>query len=522
LTLSSRAHRFSVVAVVSAIVLIALLLILHLNKGVFTYVIDDPYIHLVLARSLAAGHYGFNAGESSSPSSSILFPFVLVPFVTAGLGTVAPLIINIVALLITTYLLHRWLTDEMAATGFMASALTLTFVLTFSLVNMVFVGMEHSLQLLIGFIVCRGVSRIGSGLQAGWSFWAAVVIGPLIRYEMLAMSFSALAFTAWRTRRFGAPALAAAAVCLMVGGFGAFLVSRGLWWLPGSVMSKIPYLSQPGFSTLRTVRRFVTDFLGNADTQPGTLMAGLACLSIAGAMRRPDRTGYAVLAMLWLLAELLAGQVGWYRRYELWAVTSISLMAVATWAPLKETIGSLRPVPLTAAAMCLLIATSPYLVLLERIPTGANNIYNQQYQMGLFVQRLGVRSIAVNDVGLIGWMNPGVYVFDVIGLASPETLAHRRCCPDDAEWMDEMARRHGVQLILIYDSWVPARPASWTKIGELRLAGKLVTPAFSVVSIYGANSAVATDLAPKLAALAPNLPPEATLSFTPSAQTLSQ
>jgi len=520
--LSNFAHRCWVLALVGAIVLAEFLLILYLNKGVFTYALDDPYIHLVLARSLATGHYGFNPGEASSPSSSILFPFLLVPFVRIGLGTVAPLIINTVALLMTTYLLHRWLTDEMGATGFMSSMLTLTFVLTCSLVNMVFVGLEHSVQLMIGFIVCRGIARVDADRPAGWSFWASVVAGPLIRYELLAISFGALAFVAWRTRRFRAPVLAAAAVCITVDGFGVFLVSRGLWWLPESVMSKIPYLSQPGFSTVRLVRRIATDFLANADTQPGTLMLGLTGLTIAGAMRRPEKTWCAVLAMLWLLAELLVGQVGWYRRYELWTLTAIFLMTVAAWAPLTESIGCLRPVPTLAGALCLLIGTSPYLVLLERTPTGANNIYNQQYQLGLLVQRLGVRSIAVNDVGVIGWLNPNVHVFDVIGLASPETLAHRRCCPDDAEWMDEMARRHGVQLVLIYDSWVPARPASWTKIGELRLSGKLVTPASSVVSIYGANSAVATDLAPKLAALAPDLPPEATLSFAPSAQTLSQ
>jgi hypothetical protein len=439
-----------------------------------------------------------------------------------GLGNVAALIINTVALLITTYLLHRWLTDEMGATGFIASMLTLGFVLTCNLVNMVFVGLEHSLQLLLGFIVCRGVARIDTNRPAGFSFWVSVVAGPLIRYELLALSFGALAFAAWRTRRFGAPVAAAAAVCVTVGGFGAFMVSRGLWWLPGSVMSKIPYLSEPGFSTLRVLRRFETDFLGNADTQPGTLMVGLAGVTIAGAMRRPERVWYAVLATLWLVAELFFGQTGWYRRYELWTLTSILFMAVAAWAPLKESIGSLRPVPLIAATMCLLIGTSPYLLLLERTPTGANNIYNQQYQLALFVQRLGVRSIAVNDIGVIGWLNPNVHLFDVVGLASPESLAHRRCCPDDAEWMEDTARRHGVQLILIYDSWVPARPTSWAKIAELQLVGKRVTPASSVVSIYGANAAVTRDLAPKLAALAPDLPPEATLSFTPSAQTLSQ
>ncbi|HKL20996.1 MAG TPA: hypothetical protein VJ904_04275 [Tichowtungia sp.] len=54
--------------------------ILYLNGGVFTYSLDDAYIHLSLAEQIHHGHYGINAGEYSSPSSSVLCPFLLAPF----------------------------------------------------------------------------------------------------------------------------------------------------------------------------------------------------------------------------------------------------------------------------------------------------------------------------------------------------------------------------------------------------------------------------------------------------------
>lgn len=50
------------------------------TKGHFTYTLDDPYIHLALAKNIWLGHYGINPGEMSSPSSSLLWPFVLAPF----------------------------------------------------------------------------------------------------------------------------------------------------------------------------------------------------------------------------------------------------------------------------------------------------------------------------------------------------------------------------------------------------------------------------------------------------------
>jgi hypothetical protein len=270
------------------------------------------------------------------------------------------------------------------------------------------------------------------------------------------------------------------------------------------------------------LQRLAIDFLGNAGSQPGALLASLAALSVAGAMRRRDKTCYAVMAVLWMLAELVAGQVGWYRRYELWVATAICFVAVAAWAPISEWSRKLRLVPLMAAAVCVFVATNPHLLLIERTPIAANNIYNQQYQMGLLVQRLGVRSIAVNDIGAVGWMNPDVYVLDLIGLASVDVLKHKRCCPDDARWLEETAAGHGVELILIYDSWFQVRPEIWTKIGELQLIGKRITPGDAKVSIYAPNPKAAAVLAPRLAALALNLPPMAQLTPASSAHPGSQ
>src|SRR5262245_18537055 len=54
--------------------------ILVLNEGHLVYNLDDPYIHLALAENIARGQYGVNLEEVSAPSSSILWPLLLVPF----------------------------------------------------------------------------------------------------------------------------------------------------------------------------------------------------------------------------------------------------------------------------------------------------------------------------------------------------------------------------------------------------------------------------------------------------------
>jgi len=53
--------------------LLGLIAILVLNKGTFTYTLDDPYIHLAVAEQIASGHYGINSTEFSAPCSSAIW-----------------------------------------------------------------------------------------------------------------------------------------------------------------------------------------------------------------------------------------------------------------------------------------------------------------------------------------------------------------------------------------------------------------------------------------------------------------
>ncbi|HWE27085.1 MAG TPA: hypothetical protein VHB97_03740, partial [Polyangia bacterium] len=68
------------VAACALIVAVATALMLVHNHGHFYYPLDDPYIHLRVAQRIWHGGYGINAGEFSSPCSSVLWPFLLAPF----------------------------------------------------------------------------------------------------------------------------------------------------------------------------------------------------------------------------------------------------------------------------------------------------------------------------------------------------------------------------------------------------------------------------------------------------------
>src|SRR5262245_56347932 len=110
----------------------------------FNYSLDDPYIHLAMARGIASGTYGLNPGETSSPSSSVIWPFLLVPFVHL-FGTWLPLLLNalfsVVACLFLGHLLRRWYLDQHPNLSlFFQLALAALLVITANLVGLTYVG----------------------------------------------------------------------------------------------------------------------------------------------------------------------------------------------------------------------------------------------------------------------------------------------------------------------------------------------------------------------------------------------
>lgn len=97
---------------------VLLLSVLAINGGTLIYTLDDPYIHIDLARQIFAGHYGINPGEFSAPSSSVLWPFILAPFTPLGpVQLWLPLVLNVLFSFLTFSLLSQRLQDAGVCTG---------------------------------------------------------------------------------------------------------------------------------------------------------------------------------------------------------------------------------------------------------------------------------------------------------------------------------------------------------------------------------------------------------------------
>lgn len=502
---------------------IELVILLALSEGRFNYSLDDPYIHLTLAKQITGGTYGINPGEASSPASSVIWPFLLVPFVAVGVGTLAPLAINLAATLVSLALLdgllRRALADRLAGRFEPLAALLLcAFTLATNLIGLIFTGMEHSLQVMIALAVVRGMIELVQDGAPPWYFAPALVIGPLVRYECLALTAPALLLLLSR-RRFGLAAGVGLLVALSLGSFSLYLRSLGLDALPASVQAKA-FESLPGVSWLPvepTLQRLLS-------TRDGALLRIATALLICRLVALPSASADRDLAGCFSFAallHLLVGRFGWFGRYEIyiWAASLAGLIYLyrAQLAGLFERLGQARAA--VTLATVVVLGCSTYLMPTMQTPAAARDTYLQQYQMSRFVADYYRGPVAVNDIGWVAF-GGDTYVLDLYGLASAEAL-RMRLSRSDPQWMADLAASRGAGLAMIYDRWFPRLPSGWQRVAELRLPGPPVAAADRTVAFYITSPAYEPAIRSALARFAADLPADASLHLIDQAAGLS-
>jgi hypothetical protein len=450
----------------------------HLTCGV-VYSLDDPYIHLALARQILHGHYGINPGEFAAPASSILWPFLLAPFSFTRLVEFLPLAINLGALVVAVWWLQRWL--ETWLSPWWALVATAALALALNLYGLVLTGMENSLQVTLAIIVALSLMRE----KLGWPFWLSVVLLPLIRYEGLAISLPVLALLVLKPGR-RLPALAAAAIVVgVVVGFSLFLHSHGVGLLPSSVLAK---------STLTLLYKLPSlDTLWNNIEQQ--LFFLVIALFAAVLFVREGRVGEAVLLVLApTVAHLMFGRYGWFGRYHIYFAAWIVILFVTVYA--RAGLARLR---FLSAALGLWFAYASFDSMAATLttPLASRNIADQHRQMAIIARDYLDEPVAVNDLGFVSFYARH-YLLDLGGLASYEAL-QARSNPASEAWIADLMARHHVEQAMVYDGLFPRRPANWIRVATLHLPSPWVAVGDDKVAFYSTSPEAAARLRQALA-----------------------
>ena len=531
---AERVAFLLVLVVTGAILLGMILSILKLNNGTFIYSMDDPYIALALSDQISHGNYGINAGLHAAPASSILFPFLLAAAAGSSFHPCLPLIINCLALFATLAFLWRLFAHlGLAENTFGVVALgagLLLLAICLNLIGVVFTGLEHSLHIAEVAACVYGIALFLDTRKMPPWLPAVIVLGPLLRYEGLALSLGALVVLALRGR-WRTAATAFAFIVLFLGGFSVFLVKLGLPLLPSSILSKSDFAAKGmGGAGMGVLFSFGMNAWKMAHNPAGFAMLVIGVAAAVVCIRelpaKPWRwTAQGLMALLLVCmigGHAAAGQFGWLDRYEDYALLGTAAIGIClSRKAIRNALSNKkrRLLYTCAAAAALAAICSRYIASTWLVPFYANNIYEQQFQMHRFVNDFYRAPVAVNDLGLVSYHNPN-FVLDLGGLAS-EPARKLRFGDSDAEDYRAFVDGSKVHLVIIYDEWFEDQiPGSWVKVASMDLSRERVSSAEKEVQFYATDVPRASILRPELQSFSRSLPPGVKLTiYSPDAET---
>ncbi|MDP6706590.1 MAG: hypothetical protein QF893_09630 [Alphaproteobacteria bacterium] len=486
--------------------------------GHLVYTIDDPYIHLAMAENIVRGVYGVNLGEFSSPSSSVIYPFILALTEMLGLGMAGPLVVNLAAAGLSVWLLldHFWsrAVPRDGNTYVFALALSPLLVFLINALALPMTGMEHALHVLAVVLVMRGLILAAETGRVGPSLAIAIVLTPFVRFEGLALSGAALLGLAL-LRRWRLALLLGLLLGLLLAAYAGFVHSLDLPVLPSSVMVKSDIVANLARSRglLKAVNDVADNLFKSVENRSGLVLA-LAICALMMVARRGDDTRrrlrspeavVAIVAGLALAAHLLAGLYGWFWRYEVYA---FAIAAVAGIYVFRAELAALQSQRLYVAQFALLLATvtvaTPYIYAAYLTPAASRGVYEQHHQMHRFATELFPRSVAVNDIGRVSYRNDS-YVLDLFGLGSETVRRLKAARRFDAAAIERLARERSVDYAMIYAHRFWGRiPASWCPVAVLE--SEKVSAASGEVWFYLTRPEALEDLRRALARFRATLP----------------
>jgi hypothetical protein len=493
--------------------------------GHLVYSLDDPYIHLALAESIASGGHGVNAGEFASPSSSVIFPLIMAVTTLAGLGDRGPLVVNLVACGVAMWVLagfvFRHAGGAVSPVRFWLLVLTAPLVmLAVNALGLPMMGMEHGLHVLVAIAVVAGLADMAETGRTTPALLAAIVVCALIRFEGLALALAAIAALA-AERHFREAAATLGAIVAALSVYALAMGAMGLPLLPSSVLVKsgasAALVDGQGGALVGQMRRSFT--LALRDRMGMRLAAG-GLIVIAGLIAKcwlpagPSRRGAVVVgavALAAIVAHLLLGQYQ-QSRYEVYAIAVMIMAVVYLAAPLLRRAGAPG---IAALALLAGLVGLPYVSTVQRTPAASRNIYEQQYQMHRFATQFFPAPVAVNDLGWVAYRNDG-YVLDLWGLGSEEVRTLTRREGRTAETVGRLAAAHSIAYAMVYDEWfADAIPPHWCRVATLHTSR--VTAGSAEVAIYAVDPQRTAALLAALAAFGPTLPAGARLDLAPVA-----
>jgi hypothetical protein len=502
------------------------------NQGHLVYALDDAYIHMAIAKNVALhGVWGVTRYGFSSCSSSLLWTLVLsATYVIVAVSELAPLILNVVFATALVWLVHTLLRKRGFPAGFRCVVL-LSIVFLTPLPALIFSGMEHILHTLVtvSFVylsaeaLSREELRKGNALSFGEAL--LLLLSPLVimvRYEgMFLVVVVCILFLA-RKRFLLSLGLGGLGI-LPVTIYGLISVSKGWLFLPNSVLLKG---NMPSLFSIKALT--LVDYSRNQqvikDPQILILILAASILFLLHYEREKRIWKSPMIMNIIFIATTLLhiqfARTGYFFRYEAYLIALgivVIALSLGEYVPGSFSIKIDRflvPRYLAIAGIVFLaypFALSPFLWRgvdsLRRIPQATANIYEQQYQMGLFLSEYYQgATVAAHDIGAINFL-ADIKCVDLAGLGSMEVAAAKRESGYFSQEIFESARNKA-KIAIVYDEILERYvriPPEWIQVGRWAVTDN-VALGHHVVSFYAVDPTEKDRLAANLQDFSSHMP----------------
>lgn len=471
-------------------VLLTVLNVLKYTSGTFSYPLDDTFIHMTLARNLVEYHnWGIHPHEfgpaSSSPLYTLLLAGAYVLFPEMGM---IPLYFNLVAGVLVVYYLQKFLSRQGLSPLQQLPVLGAAVVLT-PLSALILVGMEHTLHCLFAIVFLDRFSRatdFGGGQSKSNMIWLMLVTVGLtgLRYESLFL-IAAAGWLLLVKRKFWLMALLLMAAMMPVLVFGLYSVRQGGYFLPNPVLLKtIP----AHFSGKLTFLEFLyVKLLFPSDGLSRLVMLRLLLVLMLTYLVCYKFYKEYLMGLDWLLMitgqimlHLLFAGMGNFYRYEAYLIfLSVAVLGLIFMKMPRIKI-RLRFKIITLLILFLAFWISAPLLLrawraIYTAPRACKNIFEQQVQMGRFVEKYYLRdAVAVNDIGYVSYCSKGD-VLDLVGIGDMELAREKLNRRLTSSLLNQLVEKRNVKLIMVYDSWFEGLlPGTWVRVGSWKIENNII------------------------------------------------
>ena len=496
------------------------------NHGLMVYPLDDAYIHMAMAKNFSqSGVWGVTRYGFTPASSSLAWTLLLsLTYYLGGANQLAPLLWNLVFGVLVLAVAHALLSWYKAPAAVKFAGL-LGLILLVPLPVLILSGMEQTLQTLVSILAVFLAARLISGESPGTArrdAMALLILAPLAtatRFE--GMFLIAAIFGLFLLVKRWLYALAFA-----VGGFlpvvinGVISVSKGWFWFPTSVLLKasLPDGRSPEGLILSLLNSFYINL--HESLHFLVLLVSVLLFSIVaygrGSGARESRQIMGAILFVMGMAHLEFVGVGSLYRYDAyWCALAVLLLAVQLpvvmprWPSLLSLPTWTVPRNLATGALALLFFF-PLAVkggrLLWYLPQCTTNVYEQQYQMGLFVRRYYQNStVGLNDIGAVNFL-ADIRCLDLWGLANLEVATAKYKRTSQGGGIERISQKTGTRIAILYDNWFPGGlPREWVRVGRWTIPNNVILGG-DTVSFYAVDPAEAAHLRESLEDFSPQLP----------------